>query len=128
MPEKTDDKKIHIGELIIDLVVRRAFVTENDLHLSRTEYAIITVLAHRLDAIVTHDELLVQVLGQEYPGANDYLYTHLGRLHKNHAEFNDLLETLPGMGYNLQSKKIFLQLRYITKAVKNQATLVVSRE
>ena len=70
---KTDDAKIQIGELMIDLDARRVFIGENDLHLTRTEYALIAELAHRMDAIVTHDELLIQVWGQEYRGSNHYL-------------------------------------------------------
>ncbi len=104
---KTDDKKIQIGELTIDLDARRVFISGTDLHLTRTEYAVIAALAHRMDAIVTHDELLVQVWGQEYRGSNHYLHTYLGRLRKKLGEYGDLLETVPGMGYNLHSKKIF---------------------
>jgi two-component system KDP operon response regulator KdpE len=104
---KTDEKKIQIGELIIDLDARRVFIGNNDLHLTRTEYALLAELAHRMDAIVTHDELLIQVWGQEYRGSNHYLHTYLGRLRKKMGEYGDLLETVPGMGYNLHSKKIF---------------------
>jgi two-component system, OmpR family, KDP operon response regulator KdpE len=104
---KTDGTKVQIGELYIDLEARRVFVGENDLHLTRTEYAILAELAHRLDAIVTHDELLTQVWGQEYRGSNHYLHTYLGRLRKKLGDYGELLETVPGMGYNLHSKKIY---------------------
>lgn len=104
---KTDDTKIQIGDLLIDLEARRVFISSNDLHLTRTEYALLSVLAHRMNAIVTHDELLVQVWGQEYRGSNHYLHTYLGRLRKKLGDYSDLLETVPGMGYNLHSKKIY---------------------
>lgn len=104
---KTNDTKIQIGELCIDMEARRVFVGENDLHLTRTEYAILAELAHRLDAIVTHDELLTQVWGPEYRGSNHYLHTYLGRLRKKLGDYSELLETVPGMGYNLHSKKIY---------------------
>jgi two-component system, OmpR family, KDP operon response regulator KdpE len=104
---KTDDSKIQIGDLSIDLEARRVLVGETDLHLTRTEYAILAELAHRLDAIVTHDELITQVWGPEYRGSNHYLHTYLGRLRKKLGDYGDLLETVPGMGYNLHSKKIY---------------------
>lgn len=103
---KTNDSKIHIGELHIDLEARRVFVGENDLHLTRTEYGILAELAHRMDAIVTREELLSQVWGPEYRRSANYLHTYLGRLRKKMGEYGDLLETVPGMGYNLHSKKI----------------------
>jgi two-component system KDP operon response regulator KdpE len=104
---KANDTRIQIGELSIDLEARRVFVGENDLHLTRTEYAIFAELAHHIDAIITHDELLTRVWGPEYRGSNHYLHTYLGRLRKKLGEYGELLETVPGMGYNLHSKKIF---------------------
>ena len=104
---KTNDTKIQIGELCIDLDARRVLIGERDLHLTRTEYAILAELAHRLDAIVTHDELLTRVWGPEYRGSNHYLHTYLGRLRKKLGDYGELLETVPGMGYNLHSKKIY---------------------
>jgi two-component system KDP operon response regulator KdpE len=104
---KTNGNKIQIGELNIDLEARRVFIGENDLHLTRTEYAILAELAHHLDAIVTHDELITRVWGPEYRGSNHYLHTYLGRLRKKLREYSDLLETVPWMGYNLHSKKIY---------------------
>ena len=104
---QTSESKIQIGDLCIDLEARRVFISENDLHLTRTEYAILAELANRLDAIVTHDELITTVWGMEYRGSNHYLHTYLGRLRKKLGDYGDLLETVPGMGYNLHSKKIY---------------------
>jgi two-component system KDP operon response regulator KdpE len=98
------DTKIQIGELRIDLAARRVFIGDEDLHLTRTEYAILAELARRLDAIVTHDELIAQVWGAEYQGSNHYLHNYLGRLRKKLGVYSSLLETIPGMGYNLHAK------------------------
>ena len=104
---KKSETKIVIGELKIDLAERRVFIAEVDLHLTKTEYAILAELASHLDSIVTHDELITQVWGAEYRGSNHYLHTYLGRLRKKLGEYGELLETVTGMGYNLHSKKIF---------------------
>ena len=98
--------KIQIGELLIDLEARRLFIAEEDLHLTRTEYAIMAELATRMDAIVTHDELIAAVWGPEYKGSNHYLHNYLGRLRKKLGVYGALLETVPGMGYNLHTKLI----------------------
>ena len=102
----TSETKIQIGKLQIDMDARRVFIGESDLHLTRTEYAILAVLALRLDAIVTHDELIIQVWGPEYRGSNHYLHNYLGRLRKKLGDYSELLETVPGMGYNLHSNKV----------------------
>jgi two-component system KDP operon response regulator KdpE len=104
---KTNSAIIEIGKLCIDLEARRVLIGDSDLHLTRTEYAILAELARRMDAIVTHDELLTKVWGPEYRGSNHYLHTYLGRLRKKLGDYSEILETVPGMGYNLHSKKIF---------------------
>ncbi len=104
---KTSETKVEIGDLRIDLAERRVFIAEVDLHLTKTEYAILSNLARHLDSIVTHDELITEVWGSEYRGSNHYLHTYLGRLRKKMGEYGVLIETIPGMGYNLHSKKIY---------------------
>jgi len=104
---KTSETKIEIGDLRIDLAERRVFIAEVDLHLTKTEYAILAELARHLDSIVTHDELIAEVWGSEYRGSNHYLHTYLGRLRKKLGEYGALIETVPGMGYDLHSKKIY---------------------
>jgi two-component system KDP operon response regulator KdpE len=104
-PVKPVENKIQIEELRIDLEARRVFIGDQDLHFTRTEYALLAELAHHLDAIVTHDELIGNVWGPDYRGSNHYLHTYLGRIRKKLGEYGDLLETVPGMGYDLHSKK-----------------------
>src|SRR5450756_732720 len=98
---KTSETKIAIGDLTIDLAERRVFIAEVDLHLTKTEYAILAELARHLDSIVTHDELIAEVWGSEYRGSNHYLHNYLGRLRKKLGAYGGHLETVPGMGYNL---------------------------
>ena len=104
---KTSESRIEIGDLRIDLDERRVFIAGIDLHLTKTEYAILAELARHLDSIVTHDELIAEVWGSEYRGSNHYLHTYVGRLRKKMGEYGTLIETIPGMGYDLHSKKIY---------------------
>ena len=92
------DTKIQIGELRIDLEARRVFIGEEDLHLTRTEYAILAELARHLDAIVTHDELIAQVWGPEYRGSNHYLHNYLGRLRKKLGDYGEPARNRAGHG------------------------------
>jgi two-component system KDP operon response regulator KdpE len=100
----TPDSIVQIGDLRIDLGERRVFINEEDLHLTRTEYAILAELAQHPDAIVTHNELITRVWGPEYRGSNHYLHNYLGRLRKKLGAYSSLIETVPGMGYNLHTK------------------------
>jgi DNA-binding response OmpR family regulator len=51
--------------------------------------------------------MISKVWGTEYQGSNHYLHTYLGRLRKKMGEYGVLIETVPGMGYDLHSKKIY---------------------
>ncbi|MHB8113593.1 MAG: response regulator transcription factor [Bellilinea sp.] len=104
---KTSETRVEIGDFRIDLEERRVFIAGIDLHLTKTEYAILADLARHLDSIVTHDELIAEVWGSEYRGSNHYLHTYVGRLRKKMGEYGTLIETVPGMGYDLHSKKIY---------------------
>lgn len=97
-------EKVRIDEFLIDLGARRAFVGGVDLQLTRTEFALLAVLAEKLDTVVSHGELLARVWGPEYRDASHYLYIYFGRIRKKIGEeYEDLLETVPGVGYMLHS-------------------------
>ncbi len=96
--------EIHIEDLTVDLQGRRAFVAGADMHLTRTEFALLAELAQNQEAVLTHDALLVRVWGPEYRDSNHYLHVYLGRIRKKLGpELDSLLETVPGVGYILHS-------------------------
>ncbi len=97
------DARIEIGELTVDIGSRRSFLKDEDIRLTRTEFALLAELATNLDAVVSHDELLVRVWGPEYRGANHYLHVYLGRMRKKMGTHSTLLETIAGVGYILHS-------------------------
>jgi two-component system, OmpR family, KDP operon response regulator KdpE len=98
--------QVQIDELHIDMDAHRVFSGDADLHLTHTEYSLLTELAHHLDAVVTHNELISRVWGPEYRGSSHYLYNYIGRLRKKMGTYGELVETVPGMGYNLHSKRM----------------------
>lgn len=96
--------EIRIKELTVDLQARRAFVQGEDLHLTRTEFALLAELAQNQEAVLTHENLLARVWGPEYRDSSHYLHVYLGRIRKKLGlELESLLETVPGVGYILHS-------------------------
>lgn len=96
--------EIRIKDLTVDLQGRRAFVGGADMHLTRTEFALLAELAQNQEAVLTHEALLVKVWGPEYRDSNHYLHVYLGRIRKKLGpELDSLLETVPGVGYILHS-------------------------
>src|SRR5579859_7296426 len=100
----TTEGKVSIEGLSIDINGRRAFVDEVDMHLTRTEFSLLAALVKKRDAIITHDELLAKVWGDEYRGSSHYLHVYLGRIRKKMGDkYSALLETVAGLGYVLHS-------------------------
>jgi two-component system KDP operon response regulator KdpE len=101
---KEDNNTVTIQALNINLKARRAFVENHDLHLTRTEFALLAELARNLDHILTHDELLARVWGEEYRGSSHYLHVYFGRIRKKMGDkYSELLESVPGVGYILHT-------------------------
>jgi two-component system KDP operon response regulator KdpE len=98
------DKKgeIRIKDLTINLSGHRAFLNGADMHLTRTEFALLAELAQNLEAVMTHENILARVWGPEYRDSSHYLHIYLGRIRKKLGnEMGTLLETVPGVGYIL---------------------------
>ncbi len=97
-------ERIHVKGLSINLKARRAFVDNQDIRLTRTEFALLAELAQHMNAVLTHDELLARVWGEEYRGSSHYLHVYFGRIRKKIGDrYSPLLESVPGVGYILHS-------------------------
>lgn len=102
--EADKSAEVHIKDFTIDLHSRRAFVSGADMHLTRTEFALLAELARNLEAVLTHENLLARVWGPEYRDSSHYLHVYLGRIRKKLGpDLESLLETVPGVGYILHA-------------------------
>jgi len=100
-----EETRIDMNGMVVDIKARRAFIDdEEDLKLTRTEFALLTELARNADDILSHDELLTKVWGPEYRGSSHYLHVYLGRIRNKLGTYSRRLETISGMGYILHSK------------------------
>ncbi len=96
--------RVEIGDLLIDLEARRAFVGGIDLQLTRTEFALLAEMAHNLGSVLSHEELLARVWGPEYRDESHYLYIYLGRIRRKlGSKYSDLIETVSGVGYLMRA-------------------------
>jgi two-component system, OmpR family, KDP operon response regulator KdpE len=102
--EADKSSEVRIKDFTIDLQSRRAFVGGADMHLTRTEFALLAELARNPEMVLTHETLLARVWGPEYRDSSHYLHVYLGRIRKKLGpDLESLLETVPGVGYILHS-------------------------
>jgi len=92
------------GGLEIDVERRRVTVDGEEIHLTPTEYKLLTALARHADRVVTDAMLLREVWGPQYGDEDHYLHVYVARLRKKlerDPQRPRYLRTEPGVGYRL---------------------------
>ena len=90
--------------LIVDFVHRSVRANGGDVHLTPTEYDLLSELTRNAGKVLTHRELLQRVWGSEYSGENTYLRTfvrHLRRKLEPDPSQPRFLRNEPGVGYSV---------------------------
>ncbi|MCL4251436.1 MAG: response regulator transcription factor [Anaerolineae bacterium] len=98
--EKTD---VRAGALHIDLVNRRVYVEDEEIHLTPTEYDLLRLLATHPGKVMTHRAILSAVWGPEYGDMDHYVRVFVNQLRKklreNPARNVRYILNEPGVGY-----------------------------
>jgi two-component system KDP operon response regulator KdpE len=91
----------------VDLVRRRVVVRGHEVHLTPTEYKLLTLLIHHAGKVLTHRQLLVEVWGSAYATQTHYLRVYAAQLRRK-LEVDPTrpryLLTEPGVGYRLAAE------------------------
>jgi two-component system KDP operon response regulator KdpE len=94
------------GELEVDLSRRRVALSGREVHLTPTEYRLLSALVRQPDRVLTHRQLLHDVWGANYVDQTHYLRVYMAQLrHKLERDPTRprMLTTEPGVGYRLRS-------------------------
>jgi two-component system KDP operon response regulator KdpE len=93
---------VHVDDLEIDLARRRVSRAGEQVHLTRTELALLELLVGNPGKLLTQELLLREVWGPEYGTESNYLRVYVGQLRKklgDDAARPRLILTEPGIGY-----------------------------
>jgi two-component system, OmpR family, KDP operon response regulator KdpE len=95
------------GDLAVDVAARRVSVGGREVHLTRTQYKLLTTLVKNAGKVVTHRHLLREVWGPGSVEHSHYLRVYMGQL--RHKLEKDparprYLETETGVGYRLRAE------------------------
>ena len=105
---------IQVGELQVNFAGNRVILSGQEVVLSDTEYRLLCYLARNAGRIVTRDQILERIWGEEYLGANHLLDTTMGRLRqklKDRAHKPRYILTRRGVGYSFPSQEGMMQMR-----------------
>ncbi len=96
---------VQVGDLRIDFASRSVSVNEAPVKLTKTEYALLMLLAENLGKVLTHKQLLRGAWGPEYENETHYLRVYMGQLRKKiETDPNNPVHiiTESGVGYRLR--------------------------
>ncbi|AJD53361.1 KDP operon transcriptional regulatory protein kdpE [Thalassospira xiamenensis M-5 = DSM 17429] len=100
--EDLTSSEIVSGDLKIDLAAHRVFKGENELKLTKKEFALLTLLARNAGRIVTHQQILREIWGPAQESETHYLRIYIGHLRQKLGDdpLNPTyIENEPGVGY-----------------------------
>jgi DNA-binding response OmpR family regulator len=89
-------------DMVVDFTAHRVMVKDRELKLTSTEYRLLAYLSLNAGRVITPDQLLDKVWGEEYVGAPHLLQVNIARLRKklgDSARNPEYIATRPGIGY-----------------------------
>jgi two-component system KDP operon response regulator KdpE len=104
--DATPDAVFAVGDLRLDLAARRVFMAKQEVHLTPTEYKLLTTLVRHAGKVLTHAQLLREVWGPNASAHTHYVRVYMAQLrHKLEPDPNRprYLLTEPGVGYRLRA-------------------------
>jgi DNA-binding response OmpR family regulator len=99
---KPQEAVFRYKDMVIDFTSRRVTVNDQELKLTSTEYKMLSYISINAGRVVTPDQLLNNVWGEEYIGAAHLLQVNIARLRKklgDDAKQPAYILTRPGIGY-----------------------------
>lgn len=95
-----------VGNIRVDLEKRQVYRAGEEVHLTPTEFKLLTVLIRHAGKVVTHRQLLKEVWGPSFVDQGAYLrifVRHLRRKLEDNPARPAFLLTDPGVGYRLRA-------------------------
>jgi DNA-binding response OmpR family regulator len=97
------EPNVQVGELLIDFASNRVLLGQSEVFLSDTEYRLLSYLARNAGRIVTCDQILERIWGEEYVGEGHLLHVTIGRLRlklEDQTRRPKYILTRRGIGYS----------------------------
>ena len=105
MESSREQPVFSVGELRVDLSTRQVVIGEIEVHLTRTEYRLLTFLVRHAGKVVSHRQLLTELRGPTFAENTQYLRVFMGQLRQkvepDPAKPRYLVNE-PGVGYRLK--------------------------
>lgn len=92
------------GPLRLDPVAHRVSVSGEPVHLTPTEFALLSYLLTNQGRVLLHEQVLAHVWGAEYADSVDYLRVYIAHLRRKlGAQAGGMIRTVTGVGYTIDA-------------------------
>jgi two-component system phosphate regulon response regulator PhoB len=103
-PDVKVEKSLALGDLTIDPSRHRVTVNEEEITLTSTEYKLLFTLAERPGRVQSRERLLQDVWGYSSDADTRTVDTHITRLRGKLGEAGEMIVTVRGFGYKMESR------------------------
>ena len=103
MSSEVTEPTVEVGKLFIDFGSNRVLLDQSEVFLSYTEYRLLSYLARNAGRILTRDQILERIWGEEYVGEDHLLHVTIGRLRlklEDQTRRPKYILTRRGIGYS----------------------------
>jgi DNA-binding response OmpR family regulator len=114
--------KYRCGDLEVDLARNRVKLNGRDIALTGTEYRILSYLVANAGRVITPDQLLIKIWGEDYIGDDHLLQVHIARLRKrleDNGRKRKFIETKSGIGYMMNAGISLPRCKFQRQAMLN---------
>jgi DNA-binding response OmpR family regulator len=96
-----EETEIRAGNVVLDLLTRRALVGDREVELSAREFALAEVFFRNAGQVLSREQLLSLVWGYNRDPGSNVVDVYVGYLRKKLGD--DVIATVRGMGYRLHA-------------------------
>jgi len=97
VPDRGDSGALHLRDIDIDVETRKVTQSEDEIHLTPTEFDLLTFLAKRPGRVLTREQLLGEVWGYRDGSGARTVDSHVRALRRKLGA--DTIRTVHGVGY-----------------------------
>jgi DNA-binding response OmpR family regulator len=105
-PTAEAERRLVVGDLVVDTGAHSVTVAETPVELTPLEFELLHALAEHAGQVLSVDDLLDRVWGEEYVGQPQVVYVHVHWLREKlekDPEHPQRIVTVRGVGYKLES-------------------------
>ncbi len=96
-----ENKKLMLGDIILNIETREIYVSGQLIHLTPTEFDLLKLFMRHPRRVFTRQTLLNRVLGYDYNGGTNIIDVHISHLRSKLGDSKTgLIKTIHGVGYS----------------------------